>query len=135
MAFHRILLSSPAPAAAWIYKINYRNVYEGQLVLHLLPLLNPWLIVKMQPPWWWLDNWQKIQSLVEYSAIFIANIKIYFSKLKSMIKFIMSLLWRVYMKESKSKKYFSFSFQTKCKPIQCSNKYSTTAKIWEKLNQ
>ena len=36
-------------APAWICYINYRNRYVGLLVLHLLPLLNPWFIVKMWP--------------------------------------------------------------------------------------
>ena len=31
----------------WNYSINYKNRYVGLLVLHLLPLLNPWLIVEM----------------------------------------------------------------------------------------
>ena len=28
---------------------SYRNEYVGLLVLHLLPLLNPWLIIEMYP--------------------------------------------------------------------------------------
>ena len=32
--------------ATWNWWISYRNRYVGLLVLHLLPLLNPWLIVK-----------------------------------------------------------------------------------------
>ena len=31
----------------WNYETSYRNGYAGLLVLHLLPLLNPWPIVKM----------------------------------------------------------------------------------------
>ena len=31
----------------WNCSINYKNRYVGLLVLHLLPLLNPWLIVEM----------------------------------------------------------------------------------------
>ena len=34
-------------AATWNCKISYKNRYVGLLVLHLLSLLNPWLIVKM----------------------------------------------------------------------------------------
>ena len=30
----------------WNYWISYKNGYAGLLVLHLLPLLNPWLIVE-----------------------------------------------------------------------------------------
>ena len=33
--------------ATWICWIIYRNGYVGLLVLHLLPLLNPWLIIEM----------------------------------------------------------------------------------------
>ena len=33
--------------ATWNYWISYKNGYAGLLVLHLLPLLNPWLIVEM----------------------------------------------------------------------------------------
>ena len=33
--------------ATWNCWINYRNGYVGLLVLHLLPLLNPWLIAEM----------------------------------------------------------------------------------------
>ena len=33
--------------ATWNCWISYRNGYVGLLVLHLLPLLNPWLIVEM----------------------------------------------------------------------------------------
>ena len=33
--------------ATWNCWISYRNGYAGLLILHLLPLLNPWLIVKM----------------------------------------------------------------------------------------
>ena len=33
--------------ATWNCWISYRNRYVGLLVLHLLPLLNPWLIVEM----------------------------------------------------------------------------------------
>ena len=29
--------------------ISYKNGYDGLLILHLLPLLNPWLITEMQP--------------------------------------------------------------------------------------
>ena len=35
--------------ATWNCWINYRIRYAGLLVLHLLPLLNPWLIVEMWP--------------------------------------------------------------------------------------
>ena len=35
--------------AIWNCQINYRNRYEGLLVLHLLPVLYPWLIVEMLP--------------------------------------------------------------------------------------
>ena len=35
--------------ATWNCWISYKNGYAGLLVLHLLPLLNPWLIVEMQP--------------------------------------------------------------------------------------
>ena len=37
------------PAATCICQVSYRNKYAGLLVQHLLPLLNPWLIVEMQP--------------------------------------------------------------------------------------
>ena len=33
--------------ANWNCWINYKNRYAGLLVLHLLPFLNPWLIVEM----------------------------------------------------------------------------------------
>ena len=33
--------------SCWNYQINFKNGYEGLSVLHLLPLLNPLLIVKM----------------------------------------------------------------------------------------
>ena len=33
--------------ATWICYISYRNGYLGLLVQHLLPLLNPWVIVEM----------------------------------------------------------------------------------------
>ena len=33
--------------ALWNCWISYKNGYAGLLVLHLLPLLNPWLIVEM----------------------------------------------------------------------------------------
>ena len=33
--------------ATWNCWISYKNGYAGLLVLHLLPLLNPWLIVEM----------------------------------------------------------------------------------------
>ena len=33
----------------WICWISYKNRYAGMLVLHLLLLLNPWLIVEMYP--------------------------------------------------------------------------------------
>ena len=33
--------------ATWNCWISYRNGYVGLLVLHLLPLLNPWVIVEM----------------------------------------------------------------------------------------
>ena len=35
--------------AIWKCYISYQNWYVGRLVLHLLPLLNPWLIVRMWP--------------------------------------------------------------------------------------
>ena len=35
--------------ATWNCWISYRNGYVGLLVLHLLPLLKPWLIVEMKP--------------------------------------------------------------------------------------
>ena len=35
--------------ATWNCWISYRNGYAGLLVLHLLPLMNPWLIVEMKP--------------------------------------------------------------------------------------
>ena len=38
-----------APNATWNCYISYKNGYAGLLVLHLLPLLNPWLIVEMYP--------------------------------------------------------------------------------------
>ena len=39
------------PAAIWNCYISYKNRYAGLLVLHLLPLFNPWLIIKMYPTW------------------------------------------------------------------------------------
>ena len=33
--------------STWNYWIRYKNGYAGLLILHLLPLLNPWLIVEM----------------------------------------------------------------------------------------
>ena len=35
--------------ATWSCWISYKNGYTGLLVLYLLPLLNPWLIVKVLP--------------------------------------------------------------------------------------
>ena len=35
------------PVATWDCWISYKNRYAGLLVLHLLPLLSPWLVVKM----------------------------------------------------------------------------------------
>ena len=35
--------------ATWKYYISYKNGYAGLSVLLLLPLLNPWLFVEMQP--------------------------------------------------------------------------------------
>ena len=35
--------------AIWNSWISYKNGYAGHLVLHLLPLLNPWPTVVMQP--------------------------------------------------------------------------------------
>ena len=32
--------------ATWNCKISYKNRCEGLLVLHLLPLMNSWLIIK-----------------------------------------------------------------------------------------
>ena len=37
------------PVTTWICKTSYKNGYAGLLVLHLLLLLNPWLIVEMWP--------------------------------------------------------------------------------------
>ena len=34
-------------AATWKCYISYKNGYRGVLVLHVLPLLNPWLINEM----------------------------------------------------------------------------------------
>ena len=34
-------------AVTWNCYISYKNRFVGWLVLHLLPLLNPWVIVKM----------------------------------------------------------------------------------------
>ena len=39
------MLGLVLPTATWICYISYRNGYPGLLVL--LPLLNPWLIVRM----------------------------------------------------------------------------------------
>ena len=36
-------------AATWKCWINYKSGYVGLLVFHLLPLLNPWLIVEIWP--------------------------------------------------------------------------------------
>ena len=33
--------------ATWKCQTSYKNKYAGLLVLHLLPLLNPWLIIEM----------------------------------------------------------------------------------------
>ena len=35
--------------AIWNCWITYKNGYAGLLVLHLLSLLNPWLIIRMKP--------------------------------------------------------------------------------------
>ena len=35
--------------ATWVCQIGYRNGYVGLLLLELPPLLNPWVIVEMQP--------------------------------------------------------------------------------------
>ena len=35
--------------ATWNCWISYKNQYAGLLILHLLPLLNPWLILEMSP--------------------------------------------------------------------------------------
>ena len=35
--------------ATWNCWISYKNRYAGLLILHLLPLLKPWLIIEMQP--------------------------------------------------------------------------------------
>ena len=35
--------------ATWNYQISYKNKYAGLLVFHLLPLLNPCLIIETQP--------------------------------------------------------------------------------------
>ena len=39
----------PLVVAFWNYQISYKKGYAGLSVLHLLFLLNPWLIVKIQP--------------------------------------------------------------------------------------
>ena len=36
-----------ALVATWNCYISYKNRYVGLLVLHLLPLCNPWLIIEM----------------------------------------------------------------------------------------
>ena len=49
---HRILLSLRGwfpLIATWNCYISYKNGYAGLSVLHLLPILNPWLIVEMKP--------------------------------------------------------------------------------------
>ena len=35
--------------ATWNCKISHKNEYAGLLILHFLPLLNPWLIIEMLP--------------------------------------------------------------------------------------
>ena len=35
--------------ATWNCQIIYKKGYAGLMVLHMLPLLNPWLIVEIQP--------------------------------------------------------------------------------------
>ena len=43
-----VVMSGLVPlVTTWNCWINYKNRYAGLLVLHLLPLLNPWLIVEM----------------------------------------------------------------------------------------
>ena len=45
-----IVISGLLPlATTWNLQLKYKNRYSGLLVLHLLPLLNPWLIIEMQP--------------------------------------------------------------------------------------
>ena len=50
LAWNIVVISGQVVVAAiWKCYISYQNWYVGRLVLHLLPLLNPWLIVKMWP--------------------------------------------------------------------------------------
>ena len=45
-----VVMSGLVPlVATWSCWVSYKNGYARLLVLHLLPLLNPWLIVKIQP--------------------------------------------------------------------------------------
>ena len=47
-AWNTVFMSGLAlPFATWNCSISSKNRYAGLLVLHLLPLLNPWLIVQM----------------------------------------------------------------------------------------
>ena len=49
-AWNTVVMSGLVPlVATWNCPISYKNGYAGLLVLHLLPLLNPWLNVGMQP--------------------------------------------------------------------------------------
>ena len=41
------LFSMYISVLTWICWINYRSKYVGLLVIHLVPLLNPWIIVKV----------------------------------------------------------------------------------------
>ena len=44
-AWNTVAMSGRVPLVE--KRICYKNRYAGLLVLHLLPLLNPWLIVEM----------------------------------------------------------------------------------------
>ena len=47
-AWNTAVMSGLMPVVAtWKCWISYKNKYAGLLVLHLLPLLNPWLIIEM----------------------------------------------------------------------------------------
>ena len=47
-AWNTVVMSGLVPlVATWNCPISYKNGYAGLLVLHLLPLLNPWLNVGM----------------------------------------------------------------------------------------
>ena len=46
--WNTVVMSELVPlVATWTCRISYRNGYVGLLVLHLLPFLDPWLIVEM----------------------------------------------------------------------------------------